>query len=514
MKLTRLVPLLIATAWLGAAPAWALERFVSLNGAHVPPFTSWANAATNIQDAVDAAANGDVIWVTNGVYANGGRPFGVGLTTNRVLLNKAVTLRSVNGPEVTVIEGRQDNSTTNGAGSVRCAWMGNNAVLSGFTLRGGGTRSSDFAGGGVAAQSLSVVITNCVLSGNAATRGGGASSGWLRDCTILENTAVEGGGAFNSRLTSCRVIENFASGSLTNGGGGVSGGIIENSLLARNSTAGIGGGAFSTTVRNSALIGNVATINGAASASSSIYNCTLNGNRASAASFKDTLRNSIVWNNTPANVLDAAQATYICTEPLLPGTGNIAADPQLLADGIHVADSSPCRGAGNAAFSAGTDFDGDAWGSPPTMGCDEFVATLRTVGQPAIDFRTSPHDVVLSGVATGDGPISWAWFKDGEQLADGGKFSGTETDRVVIFNPDVSEAGAYQFVVSNSTSVATSLVAQVMIHCVNAASAAPQAPFTSWATAAANIQEAIDAAAESARSFWWRTVFTTRAAKR
>src|SRR6516164_10049634 len=56
----------------------------------IRPYATWYAAATNIQDAVNAAAPGDTVLVTNGTYASGGRAL------NRVVVDKPVTVQSVN----------------------------------------------------------------------------------------------------------------------------------------------------------------------------------------------------------------------------------------------------------------------------------------------------------------------------------------------------------------------------------------------------------------------------------
>jgi hypothetical protein len=47
-------------------------HYVSTNGSNIPPFASWQDAATNIQNAVDVAVDGDTVLVTNGLYDTGG----------------------------------------------------------------------------------------------------------------------------------------------------------------------------------------------------------------------------------------------------------------------------------------------------------------------------------------------------------------------------------------------------------------------------------------------------------
>ena len=113
----------------------AADRFVSPAGAHIAPFADWATAATNIQDAIDVSSPLDTIWVTNGIYAVGGRAVS-GTLTNRVAVYKRLTVQSVNGPAATIIQGAWDPAT-NGPMAVRCLWITNGATLRGFTLRNG-----------------------------------------------------------------------------------------------------------------------------------------------------------------------------------------------------------------------------------------------------------------------------------------------------------------------------------------------------------------------------------------
>jgi hypothetical protein len=217
----------------------AVTHYVSLGSTTpVPPYTNWATAATSIQAAVDAAQDGDTVLVTNGVYATGSRDLWL-LNTNvsppqmatiwpsRVVVTNAIRLESVNGPEVTLVDGgRIPNEGVVTAGT-RCVYLGNGAVLSGFTLTNGMAgpinnkveRTTTANGGGVLAAP-SAVVTNCMIAGNLAKiQGGGACGGTLRDCLLTNNVVEwlcdgyyyesgEGGGAYGSTLYHCRLIGN------------------------------------------------------------------------------------------------------------------------------------------------------------------------------------------------------------------------------------------------------------------------------------------------------------------
>jgi len=316
--------------------------------------------------------------VTNGVYANGGKVM-AGDLTNRIALDKAVTVWSVNGAQETIIQGVGDN----GLGAVRCAWLTNGAVLNGFTLRGGATRSAGDAatllsGGGVWCVSTNALVANCNITGNSTIYdGGGSYFGTLNNCTLTSNSSSDGAGSAYGVLNNCTLTGNSAS---LHGGGSYHG-TLNNCTLTGN-LASYGGGSSSGTLNNCTLTGNSASLfspgnsqNGGGSYSGRLNNCTLTGNSASrygGGSYLGTLTNCIVWGNVANNSANYNSSTlsYTCTSPLAPGTGNIALDPQLI-DGAHIAVTSPCRGSGTNSFVSGTDIDGESWANPPSMGCDE-----------------------------------------------------------------------------------------------------------------------------------------------
>ena len=411
----------------------ATTHYVDVNSASPTlPYTSWATAATNIQDAVAAALAGDIVLVSNGVYATGGKVM-AGDLTNRVALDKALTLQSVNGPQVTVLQGQWDAATTNGLGAVRCAWLTNGAILNGFTLRSGATRAVGDSvtlrnGGGVWCWSTTALVTNCIITGNAASfSGGGAYQGQFTRCVFSTNRAVagDGGGAQSGTLISCSLLGNTA----FHAGGATMSGTTRGSIYIGNA-AGEGGGAYGGTLVNCTLVSN-----------SSPMGVNPSGGGVDSAS----LSNCIIFFNAPTN-WRGSQFTYCCTTPLpTGGFGNITNEPALvdLAGGnLRLQPWSPCINAGNNSFiTNSTDLDGNP----------RIVGGTVDMGAYENQFQGTVHYVSLS--STNPVPPFTNWItaatniQDAIDVANAGDFIvvsngtyntggrvvfGTMTNRVVI----------------------------------------------------------------------------------
>ena len=462
----------IGSAVLTVQSRLSLIHYVSLSGAHVSPFTNWYTAATNIQAAVDMAVDGDTVLVTNGIYTTGGRVV-YGALANRVAIAKPVTVRSVNGPAMTIIQG----AGLVGDSAVRCAYVGTNAVLMGFTLTNGATHSSgdydrERCGGGVWCES-SGVLSNCVLTGNSATEfGGGAYNGTLNNCTLTGNSA-------------------------SYGGGGAYGGTLYNCTLTGNS-ASYGGGACDGTLYNCTLTGNSASYGGGA-CDGTLYNCTLTGNSASSSgggAFYGTLYNCIVYYNDAARSTNYNNSTfnYSCTTPYPGGSGNITSEPQL-ASSSHLAVGSPCQGAGLSDYARGTDMDGEAWRPPPSMGCDEVVVGAIT-GALSVSAWAVPTNVAVSFPIRFRAEILGRTTGSVWDFGDGTVLSNNPYALHAYASPGVYSVLLRAYNESYPQGITATVMVHVAaqtIHYVKLDNATPIAPYTSWATAATNIQDALDA---------------------
>jgi hypothetical protein len=329
----RLAVRLFASGLLLASAGSALAdvHYVDVNSTNAtPPYTNWTTAATNIQDAVDAAVAGDEIVVTDGVYGTGGRelnyfPFDY----NRVVVDKPLSIRSINGPQFTMIIGYY---------SLRCVYLTNGASLSGFTLAYGCSRNGGGAFGGT--------LNNCTLDKNTTdcapfrsgwdAYGGGAYGCTLNNCTLTGNSVVAwgravGGGAINCTLNNCMLTGNSA----------------DNDSLDPSGEAYGGGTAYCT-----------------------LNNCTVTENSIGVSvghlfgggAYASTLNNCIVYFNNGPNYY-CCTLNYSCTTPNPGGLGNITNAPLFVdqaSGNLRLQSNSPCINAGMNEFApAGPDLDGN-----------------------------------------------------------------------------------------------------------------------------------------------------------
>lgn len=380
--------------------------------------SSWENAITWLQDALELAVDGDEIRVAEGSY----RPDQTGSIlvgdwrTLTFHLKNGVTLeggyagygepdpdqRDIAAYEsiLTGDIGTPGDSSDNCYHVVTGSGTGATAVLDGFTLTGGNASELfdwNHTGGGMWNDNGSPTVVNCTFRENTAWGDGAGMSNYHSSNATVDN---------------CRFTDNLV---LVNGGGGIanvfSAPVISNCTFINNS-AYYGGamhssGGSTPTLINCVFMGNQAQDDAGAvnnnGSNATVTNCTFHGNSARCVGGMRNINchpivtNCIFWENTDTvhssddewGQIDGNTGwmtiNYSCIQgwtgsPDPAGVGNIADDP-LFAGDCRLSAGSPCIDAGDnsAPGMADTDIEGNPRiiGPAADMGAYEFQAPLE-----------------------------------------------------------------------------------------------------------------------------------------
>ena len=289
--------------------------------------SSWDDAYTELQPALDAALSGDQIWVAEGTFTPTAQHGGTGDRYRSFQMKNGVAIYGGFDPSVgdiafedrdwvlheTILSGDLDGDdgpefANNDENSYHVFYhpsgtdLDSTAILDGFTVSGGNA-NGDYPynrGGGMFNDFSSPTLTHCTFEGNSAGSGGGGmwndfSSPTLTNCTFSGNSAGlygYGGGMRNDgsapTLTNCT----FSANSAGDSGGGMfnedSSPTLTNCTFSGNSANMYGGGMWndrsSPTLTNCTFSDNSAVDHGGGMyniySSPTLTNCTFSGNSA------------------------------------------------------------------------------------------------------------------------------------------------------------------------------------------------------------------------------------------
>ena len=198
----------------------AIITLLGTAGVHADTITVTSTAdsgAGTLRSALASVADGDTIDVT-GVHGT------ILLTGGQLVVSNSVTILGP-GPANLAVDG-------NAASRVFHIANGVTVTIASLTITNGNAGYDD--GGGIYNDGSTLTVSNCTLSGNSATNGGGINnSGTLAvaNSTLSSNSAVDGAGIFNDGTLTV-ATSTLSGNSATNGGGIFNEGYVGGATLA------------------------------------------------------------------------------------------------------------------------------------------------------------------------------------------------------------------------------------------------------------------------------------------
>ena len=297
--------------------------------------SSWNNAFTSLQTALNSALFGDNVYVAGGTYY----PTTSGRAVSFVIKDGVQVYGGFNPSNgirelTTILSGDIGTPIDNSDNSYSVVYIQNagvSTILDGFTITAGNSNGpagirSRSSGGGICIEATggndcSPIIQSCIVVSNSASGDGGgifigaenvsASAGpTLIHCTVSNNIAAQGGGIYcsgnvgstNTSIISCDINGNSASstgGAIYNYSKIATGSCNTSAVntIIRNNSAGSAAGFYSITASGDGC-----------STTGSIVNCVFYGNDShtggavyvnedSGSNTSTTVSNSIFWNS-------------------------------------------------------------------------------------------------------------------------------------------------------------------------------------------------------------------------
>ncbi len=386
--------------------------------------SSWTDAFTDLQDAIDQAINlcttAGEIWVAKGTYfpdrgtfdrsgtfqmASGLAIYG-GFAGNEISSNQrdpknnltvlSGDLNSNDGPNFANY-GENSFHVVNGAGT------NSSAILDGFTITAGNANAGfpDNNGGGMHCEGGAPTIGNCIFDANRCQTGGGAvhfrsgGDATVIDCIFTGNDAGNQGGAVSNFVSSPA----FVNCTFHDNGAEFRGGAVSNST---NSDPAVVNCSFSSNDARRFEGGAWNNLAGTPAMTSCIFWGNTDGVNSGEAAQIFVAGGSVLVNYTLVEGLTGA----------LGGVGNIGGDPLFADSDLRILAGSPCIDAGDnlaVPLNVGTDLDDNARLFDDPLTLDTGNGTPPIVDMGAFEFGSGPPPrryVDLDALPGGDG-LSW-----------------------------------------------------------------------------------------------------------